>query len=88
MKTRIENVTPEVKATLPKVLIDYLWALVDASETRIIRLIPFTLGTGTVQDIYCETPDGQARHRVFGFPPVQARLAVRRHGSQIELAIA
>ncbi|MDL2317755.1 hypothetical protein LJC74_01495 [Eubacteriales bacterium OttesenSCG-928-A19] len=88
MKDTIERVTPEVRASLPKVLIDYLWTLVGAGEARTIRLIPCALGMGEVQDVICETPDGQARHRVFGFPPVQASVAVRRHQNTVELAMA
>lgn len=88
MNTAIKNVTPEVRSRLPQVLIDYLLKLVGANEARYISLIPCALGMGAVQDIVCETASGQEHHRVFGFPPVKADIAVRRRQDQMELAIA
>lgn len=73
-------------SALPFVLEDYLHTLIDnAPAIRAIVLVPNTLGWSDVQDIYLLTDTNAIHHRVFGFPPVQARLNIRRISNRCEL---
>jgi hypothetical protein len=77
MKTAEE----QVRDRLPGVLIDYLWTL--ASEPiktgafiQTFDLSPVRLGGELIQEIQHQATPCAVNHRVYGFPPVTARLRV------------
>lgn len=83
------SVSPEVKATLPDVLIDWLCKLAVSDEYRQNPVQTFTLSPGelggqSVQDIrYVDK-----QRCVFGFPPVSCKLQVRGCNDQYQMVLA
>lgn len=83
------SVSPEVKAILPDVLIDWLCKLVISEEDRKNPVQTFALtleklGDYSVQNIrYADK-----LRRLFGFPPVTCNLQVRRCNNQYQMEMA
>jgi hypothetical protein len=79
----------EVKDTIPSILTDYLMKII-VEKTSIygIYLVPEKLGSGEVQVIILETPNGNTKIRVFGFIPVRSKLEVERDKDKIALLAA
>ena len=78
----IFSVSQQVDDILPKVLIDYLFSLVEADQKisgqrHTFRLDKSQLGSEEIQDIF-HTGENNAfeAHRVFGYKPVVADIAV------------
>lgn len=88
---KIANITisPDVKALLPDVLIDWLCKLAATSEFQAVRtsmlvLTSSTLNGRNVQDIQY----GGTQRRLFGFPPVTCKLQLLGTDHQPRMAIA
>ena len=78
-----------VIATLPDVLMDYLYNIVGTdSNVQFIQLVPAKLGYGIVQDIILEAKGNSEYKRVFGFTPVNVRLKVIRNENAFPLLVA
>lgn len=89
MKKPIITVSPEVKALLPGVLIDWLCGVVNTdalaqSPAQTITLSQGLLGGQTVQDIHYANTE----KRVFGFPPVTCTLRLIRRNHHYLMALA
>lgn len=77
--TRI--ITPEIKAMLPQVLIDYLWGLMQAdsykeSKDQTFTLVPGSLSGREIQDILHTCGNSSAWHRVSGIVPVRCEIQI------------
>ncbi len=88
------SVSPDIKAILPDVLIEYLWKLALSESWREYEEQLFILKTGelsgrNIQDIYhvCNYGDSMDTHRVYGVEPVNCKLQVlnSQNGYQMQL---
>ena len=83
------NSTVCTQKTIPGVLLDFLYGLIDNRGTiKEITLVSTVLGGGEVQDIICKTMSGSVYRRVFGFVPVNAHLKVLYYKGAHELITA
>ena len=83
------KVEEDIRKLMPEVAIDFLRGIVACDETiRTIRLFPVELSSDYVQEIVYENRGGTARRRVFGFPPVRARLNVLRDAGEVVMRLA
>lgn len=89
MATANISVAPEVKATLPDVLIDWLCKLAASEKDQQNPVEAFTLtleklGDYNIQNIrYADK-----LRRLFGFPPVNCSLKVRHCNNQYQIVMA
>lgn len=77
------SVSPDIKAILPEVLIEYLWKLVLREGWQDYEKQLFTLEAGelsgrNIQDIYhiCDYSNLIDKHRVYGVEPINCKLQV------------
>lgn len=77
------SVSTEVKAILPAVLIEYLWALAlckeyEHSTMQLFQLECGILNYGEIQEVYhtCEANSSVEKHRIYGVTPVNCNLQV------------
>lgn len=87
-KTNI-SVSPEVKATVPGVLIEWICGVAVSDECRqtpvqTFTLMPDELGGRSIQNIR----HADKLQRVFGFQPVRCRLQVLGHDNQYRMVMA
>lgn len=83
------SVSPEVKATLPGVLIDWLCKIAMSDEYRqspiqTFTLTPDELDSQSIQNVR----HADKQRRVFGFPPVSCKLQVRGCANQYQMVMA
>jgi len=86
--------SPEIKAILPGVLIEYLWKLVlngkwNAYEKQSFMLQSGKLSGCDIQDIYhtCDNGDSPDIRRVYGVIPVDCVLQVVHFGSDYQMQL-
>lgn len=78
-----------IRKLMPDVAIEFLRGIVRSDDTiRAIRLFPVQLSYDYVQEIVLENRDGTTRRRVFGFPPVRAKLNVSRGADEVVMRLA
>ena len=90
--TDVCSVAPDVTASLPNVLIDYLWQLAlcenwkDYEQQLFILQIGELSGRG-IQDIYhsCSCGNPLESHRVYGVAPVNCTLQVLYSDGRYEM---
>ena len=86
--------SPETKAILPDVLIEYLWKLVlngkrDACEKQLFMLQSGKLSGRDIQDIYhiCDHSNLPDIRRVYGVKPVNCMLQVIYSGNDYQMQL-